>query len=73
MKRPMNLPLKMAMHESRRTQKRIATLAKIDETRLSKIVRGRKEPTVDEMKALARVLGKAQDELFPSAQEAVAS
>jgi transcriptional regulator with XRE-family HTH domain len=60
----MNIALKMAIHESRRTQKRIAKLARMSQPRLSLIVRGHEEPTDDEKRKLARVLDRTIDALF---------
>jgi transcriptional regulator with XRE-family HTH domain len=63
----MNLALKMAIHESRKTQKRIAALARMTEPRLSLIVRGREEPTSKERDRLAKALGKSQADIFSTA------
>lgn len=62
----MNLALKMAVHASGKTQKRIAKLARMTEPRLSLIVRGHEEATADERKVLARVLDRSIEELFPA-------
>lgn len=62
----MNLPLKMAIHESGKTQKRIAIRARMSEPRLSLIVRGREQATPDEQAQLAKALQKSIDELFPA-------
>ena len=71
MKAPaMNLPLKMAIHASGKTQKRIAALARMTEPRLSLIVRGREAATDDEQEQLAKALKKSIDELFPARKSA---
>lgn len=62
----LNLALKTAILASGKLQKRIARAARIDETSLSHIVRGRRDATAHERKHLARVLGKSEDDLFPS-------
>lgn len=67
----MNLPLKMAIHASGKTQKRIAALARMTEPRLSLIVRGREEASDDEQEQLAKALRKSIAALFP-ARKAVA-
>lgn len=59
--------LKIAIWDSGKPQIVVAQKAKIHETRLSKIVHGHLEPTADEQKALARVLRRPIDELFPEA------
>lgn len=77
----LNLALKMAIHKSGRTQKRIAKLAHIKEIRLSSIVNNRRDPpTPEEKDNLALVLKTSVAELFPEttptaerAPEAVAS
>ena len=60
----LNVRLKLAMFESRKKQKRIAKLARIAETQLSHIVRGRREATPQERARLAAVLGKPESDLF---------
>lgn len=60
----LNLALKTAILASGKKQKRVAVEAHIDETTLSHIVRGRREPSDDERKRLARVLGRTVDQLF---------
>ena len=59
-----NTALKLAIFESRKKQKRIAHLARIQETQLSHIVRGRRAATPKEQKRLAAVLGKSEAALF---------
>jgi len=62
----LNIPLKLAIFESRKKQKRIAKLAKISETELSHIVRGRRPGSPAQRERIAAVLGKSVAELFPS-------
>jgi plasmid maintenance system antidote protein VapI len=73
MRPPLNIALKMAIFESRKKQKRIAHLARIAETQLSHIVRGRRAATPNEQQRLATVLGKPVEVLFPAgpAQQAI--
>ena len=65
-----NIALKLAIFESRKKQKRIAQLARIPETQLSHIVRGRRPPTPRERRRLAAVLGKPEADLFMSVGDA---
>jgi transcriptional regulator with XRE-family HTH domain len=60
-----NIALKTAILQSKQTQRRVARRTRIDETRLSRIVRGQVVPFPREKRALARVLGVAIDVLFP--------
>jgi transcriptional regulator with XRE-family HTH domain len=62
----LNLALKTAILASGKPQKRIARDARIDETTLSHIVRGRRDPSPKERQRLAHVLGREESELFPS-------
>lgn len=60
-----DLRLKIAIIQSRRTQRDIAQRARIGEVRLSKLVRRVDTPaTDDEMNALAKVLGRPVEDLF---------
>ena len=68
----MNMPLKLAILESRRSQIAIAKAARIHESKLSRIIRGHDEPTDAEKKAIARALRRKVDDVFPSHDEAVA-
>ena len=71
MTKPTNNPaLKLAIFTSGKRQMEIARRADIHPTILSRIVNGRLPPTDEQRAALARVLRKRIDELFP---EAVAS
>lgn len=63
--------LRTALFHSGQKQIDVAKKAGIHESRLSKIARGHVEATDDEKRALARVLRKPVDELFP--QEARAA
>lgn len=74
MRSRLNVALKSAIFSSGRKQKRIAYLARIEETQLSHIVRGRRPASDEERERLAKVLGKSPRELFPADEsEAVAS
>ena len=59
--------LKDAIMADGRKQYLIADLAGINETKLSKIVMGRRVETKNEKKALAKVLKKSVRELFENA------
>lgn len=65
MKQRLNVALKIAIVESGKKQRRIASLTRISEPRLSHIVRGRIEPNDDERARIARVLERPVDQLFP--------
>ena len=65
----MRTKLKSAMLESGKTQYTIAREAGMSETRLSRIVMDRLEPTTAERQRLARVLKVAQSALFPGARD----
>lgn len=60
-----NMGLKLAILASGQTQRVIAKRAAIDETKLSRLVRGTVRPFPDEREALARVLNRSEAELFP--------
>lgn len=66
------MALKVAILESGLTQRVTARRARIDETRLSRIISQQESPSDTEMRRLARVLKSQVENLFP-AQEAVAS
>jgi hypothetical protein len=73
-KRTPDLRLKIAIVESRRTQRVIGIKTRIGEVRLSEIVRGRgAPPTALEKDALAKYLGRAVDELFSGKTRAAAA
>jgi transcriptional regulator with XRE-family HTH domain len=60
----LNLALKVAILRTRRSQRAIAQDAGIPETRLSQIVNARVIATVEERRALARVLDQQVSSLF---------
>jgi transcriptional regulator with XRE-family HTH domain len=64
---PKNLALKIAIVQSGRPAADIAEAADLHESKLSKIVNGRRPPTDAERKALARVLKRKASDLFPMA------
>ncbi len=60
-------PLKLAVLAAGLPQYQIARRAKVvNETRLSRLANGRALPTPEERKALARVLERCEEELFPA-------
>jgi transcriptional regulator with XRE-family HTH domain len=66
-----NLPLKVAILATGKKQRRVASLARISESRLSCIVHCTSHPPTDvERRKLARVLGRDETQLF---EEAVGS
>jgi len=60
----MRYQLKMAVVRLGVPQYVVAKRAGLSETRLSRIVQGRLQPTPDERRRLARVLGASENELF---------
>lgn len=62
----MRVNLKAAVLRSRRSQYEIAQASGMSETRLSRIVMARVEPSPEERKQLATVLGSDERELFDS-------
>lgn len=64
----MNLALKMAIVASGTPQHAIARKTGISETILSRIVQGRREPTQEQRRSLARALGRREEDLFPSSR-----
>jgi len=74
-KRNINMALKLAIVSSKRKSRDVATRASMGEVRLSAIIHGRgSEATIEEQRALARVLRRPRAALFPKPQsEAVAS
>jgi hypothetical protein len=62
-----NVALKTAIFKSGRSQKTISVLARLGETRLSHMVRGRTIGTDKERARLSRVLNVPVTELFPDA------
>jgi transcriptional regulator with XRE-family HTH domain len=76
-----NTALQIALVLSGLTQRKVARRARVDESRLSGIARGRLLPTATEQRRIARVLNMPVEELFSpstnhtasSSDEAVAS
>jgi transcriptional regulator with XRE-family HTH domain len=62
---PQNNALRTAIFQSGQKQIDIAKKVGIHESRLSKLARGHLDANDDEKRALARVLRKPIDELFP--------
>lgn len=63
----LNATLKLAIFQSGRTQTEIAKQTGIDETRLSRIVRGHVEASEDEQKLIAKALKQPASSLFAQA------
>lgn len=61
-------PLVIAILDRDITQIEIAKKARMHESRLSRIINGHDVPTPDEKKALARILRRTVDQLFPSSE-----
>lgn len=53
-----NIPFKVALYRAGKTQRQISLDARIPESRLSELVRGRSIPSSTEREALAAVLGQ---------------
>lgn len=68
---PKNLALKVAIVQSGRSQIQVAKDASLPESRLSRIINGHDVASAAERRALARILKRKADELFPD--EALAS
>ena len=64
-KKTTNVPLKVAIVESRQTQKVVAALAGLHEVQLCRLVTGRVVASQAERRALSRVLRRPQRALFP--------
>lgn len=64
----MNVTLKMAIVESGLKQKQIAAMAGISEPVLSKVIRGKDSPKLDQARAISRLVKRPLDELFPETQ-----
>lgn len=60
----MNMALKLAIVQSGKSQVQIATEAGLDDTLLSKFVRGWRTPDADQAKAIAKALKAKPSELF---------
>ena len=63
-KRPINMPLKLAIVASGISQRALALDTRIGEIRLSAIIHLRKAATAEERRLLAKVLGRPEAELF---------
>ena len=59
-----NIRLKVAIIESGKTQRRIASMAKFDEQRVSQIIRGVVTASEDERNRLSLALKRNEAELF---------
>lgn len=70
---PKLTPLKVAIFESRRSQRDIADALGIHETTFSSIVTGRLIPGEDRMEEIARELGWRAEDLWPDQQETQAA
>jgi transcriptional regulator with XRE-family HTH domain len=64
-----NIPLKIAIMESGKSQSDIAQTIGMYEPKLSRIVRGYAHPTEAEMRALAKVLRRPVQQLFPDTEQ----
>jgi len=60
----MLLDLKFAILKEERHQYELASEIGMSETRLSRIILGRAQPTADERRSIARALNMSEDELF---------
>lgn len=63
-----NIALKTAIMQAETTQIVIATKTGIHESRVSQIIRGHREPSDDEKRAIAKVLRRSVHDLFPSSE-----
>ena len=63
-----NIALKTVILKSGLKQRFIASMAKIDQTRFSKIIHGHVDPTENEMQTIAKTIGKSIEELFNDGQ-----
>lgn len=69
----LNLALKAAFWKRRKSQVAVMHETGISESRLSRIIHGHQQPTLEEKKALAKALKSTVADLFPdSNREAVA-
>jgi len=60
----LNVELKWAIFKSGHTQRALARRLKMDETRLSRLVRGQAQPFPHERKLLSDALHKEESDLF---------
>jgi transcriptional regulator with XRE-family HTH domain len=65
-----NIALKTAIMEEETSQVVIAGKTGIHESRVSQIIRGHREPSDDEKRAIAKVLKRSVHDLFGSAVSA---
>jgi transcriptional regulator with XRE-family HTH domain len=65
----MNITLKNKIFESGKHQYSIAKMAKMSETKLSRIVQGRFQPTEQEQQQIAQALDTTVQELFTTVSE----
>ena len=61
--------LKVLILKNFDSQGDFASVAGIDETRLSRIIRQRADPRDEERKVFRRILGQEVDQIFPSGEE----
>jgi len=59
-----NMPFRNAIMEQYITQGRFAKAAKVDEAIISRIVRGKRKPTLNQKEYFARLLKRPVEELF---------
>ena len=65
MKPSLNLTLKMAILTSGKTQREIADRLDMSEHTLSSVVHGRRPPTKIQRRRIAKILRRAEGDLFP--------
>jgi transcriptional regulator with XRE-family HTH domain len=61
----MNLVLKMAIVESGLSQRQIAAFARMSDPVLSKVIRGKESPKLDQARAIAKLLNRTLEDLWP--------
>lgn len=64
----MRVQLKMAIMQAGMSQYALAAAVGVSETRLSRICRGRAQPTTQERELIAAALGRPEAELFQDAR-----
>jgi transcriptional regulator with XRE-family HTH domain len=65
----MNIPLKMALIETGKRQGEVARALGVSESKMSLWVRGYRLPTEAEMRAIAKVLRRPVQQLFPDTEQ----
>ncbi len=60
-----NIQLKIALMKKNLTQRDLSFATRIDEARISKIIRGYERPSEDIKSAISAFLGMESDDLFP--------